>query len=48
MQVDGQAAQQAQEAEPPAAAQHPAFPAWMRQRIVEHVGAAWGWPEAAE
>ena len=43
----GQAGQQAQQAVA-AEAPHPAFPAWMRQRIVEHLGASWEWPAAAE
>lgn len=38
--------QQAQQG--PAAAQHPAFPAWMRLRILEHMGAGWAWPAAVE
>ncbi|PRW33529.1 ankyrin repeat [Chlorella sorokiniana] len=48
----GQQGQQAQAAAAAGAAEaevpHPAFPPWMRQRVVEHVGADWEWPAAAE
>lgn len=41
--------QQAQQAQAvPAEAQHPAFPDWMRLRVLEHMGAGWEWPAAVE